>query len=111
MGDPVPKVGSDRLIDFSSALIPTLHQALNLFQLFRQGKPRIGFDPRRDQQAADTLLRKILHAAPIVAGPFIGWSLPIIIDRDESQFIDPRSDVAIGIHVAPGGAGAERNTE
>ena len=68
-------------------------------------------DPRRRRQSHDRLLREILRAAADVAGPFVGRSAGIVVDRGEGEFVEPAGDAALGIEKTGRLARAHRDTQ
>ena len=71
-------------------------QILNELELVG-GLSQRQFDPRRRRQSHDRLLRKILHAAAGVPGPFVGWSARVEVNRSEGEFVEPAGDAALGV--------------
>src|ERR1035438_8371549 len=107
MRDGVSEVGADGLVTLPSAVILLVHELLHLLQLLRQRKTWVRLDARWREQPSDALLRKVLHVAAIIAGPFVGRRLGIVVHRHKRQLINPGSNVALGVHVTTGRARAK----
>src|SRR5438309_2034560 len=79
MRDGIAQIRADGFIDLTRSGISLLHELLHVLELFRQRHLGIHLDACRRQQPRYTLLGKILHVAPVIAGPFVRWGGWIVI--------------------------------
>lgn len=112
VGEGVAEVDADGVVDLGGALVAIGHEGLDVFEFF--GEAHFGVfdgDAGGGEEAADGLLGEVLDAAAVVAGPFVGGGVCAVVDGGEGEFVEPGGDVAFGVDVAGGGAGAEGEAE
>jgi hypothetical protein len=67
--------------------------------------------PRLWGQAGNSLLAEVLYRATAVAAPLVGGRVVTIVDRHESEFVQPGSDRAVGRDVSTCDARAHGHAE
>src|SRR5688572_33404445 len=76
VSDRIAKVDADSFINFGGARVAGSHRFLDFDQLFGQRQIVADRQTSFGDQAADGLLREVLHTATEIAGPFVdgrGW--------------------------------------
>ncbi len=111
VGQRIPEVHANRLVNSGGAFVALGHAALDGFELFGQRGAFIHAEPGGGNEPPDGLLRKILHAATMVAAPLIARGVLADIDRDEGKLVQPPGDLPLGIDVTGGLARAHGNAE
>ena len=99
ISDGIAEIGTDGIIDGHRTGVTLLHQSLHHLQLLGRAEGRIQLNTRSGSQLDNAVLRKILNAATVVAGPLIHHSVGVVVHGGKSQLIEPTGDIALRIHV------------
>ena len=111
MRNGVTEAGADGFVDPQSSRIARLGQRLHLFQFGGQRHVRRQFDSRRTQEARHRLLRKIGCSDAGIAGPLVHGRIITVIDRRESQLIQPTGNGAFRRDIPRGQAAPHCDAE
>ncbi len=110
-GKGIAEVDADGGVDFFCAGVVLFHELLDEDEFFREGHFFRGGDTGGLEESADGLLGEVEGSDALVFGPFIDGAMGLDIDGGEGEFIEPAGDMALGVEVTGGLAGAHGDAE
>ena len=98
--DCVSEVNAYRFVYFARALVTLCHESLYSLQLLCGACFGIKLYSCRGSKLYNAVLREILDAASVIAGPLINHCFLIEVHGNESKLVDPARDISGGINVS-----------
>ena len=111
VGDGVAQVDAHGLPDLPRPGVAGLQQILDGLQALGVGHPHRQLDARGRGQAEHALLAEVECPGAAVATPLVHRGVGAVVHGGEGQLVEPAQQVAFGVHVARGLAGAQGDAE